>query len=106
MRYLALTDGLRQPQSSRANEDEDPVAARRAAPPGGNLETSRPGVGRPRLLRAAAADAFRRDAPPQPGPPRSIVARDHERLAAADQHAAGPDTASSSHLKFKPSQLR
>jgi len=48
MRYLALIDGLRQPQSSRANEDDDPVAARRAAPPGGNLETSRPGVGRPR----------------------------------------------------------
>lgn len=82
-RPVEVYHGLRNPQSARAAVDDDPLAARRAAPPGGNLDMNRPGSSRPKLLRPRAADVFVRDEPQLPGPSESIVARTEERGAAA-----------------------
>jgi hypothetical protein len=62
-------------------------AERRAAPPGGNMETSRPGASRPKLLRPRASDVFMRDEPRPRALAESIVARTEERTFAADARA-------------------
>jgi hypothetical protein len=64
---LPIHHGLRNPQSTRALADDDGMAERRAAPPGGNLDTNRPGASRPKLTRPRAADVFVRDELPPPG---------------------------------------
>ena len=86
-RPVEVYHGLRNPQSARAAIDDDPLADRRAAPPGGNLDTNRPGASRPKLLRPRASDVFVREEPPPPGPSESILALADERGVAAAARA-------------------
>ena len=52
--------GLRDPGCERARVDGDPLAERRAAPPGGDIQLTRPYAARPKLTRPRAEDVFRR----------------------------------------------
>jgi hypothetical protein len=77
-RPVDVYHGLRDPTKQRAAIDDDPMHTTKVAPPGGDVELSRPFGSRPKLLRPSAKDAFRRD--PLPGPStRSIRARDEAR---------------------------
>ena len=78
-RPVDVYHGLRDPSKARAIADGDPLAERRAAPPGGDIELSRPFASRPRLERLRAADAFRRD--PAPGPSVAAIEREAARRA-------------------------
>ena len=78
-RPVDVYHGLRDPSKARAIADGDPLAERRAAPPGGDIELSRPFASRPRLERPRAADAFRRD--PPPGPSVAAIEREAARRA-------------------------
>ena len=52
--------GLRDPGCERARVDGDPLAERKAAPPGGDIQLTRPYAARPKLTRPRAEDVFRR----------------------------------------------
>ena len=79
-RPVDVYHGLRDPTKQRAAIDDDPMHTTKVAPPGGDVELTRPFGSRPKLLRPSAKDAFRRD--PLPGPStRSIRARDEAREA-------------------------
>ena len=79
-RPVDVYHGLRDPTKPRAVADDDPMHDRKVAPPGGDVELSRPFAARPKLLRPSARDAFRRD--PLPGPStRGIRAREEARNA-------------------------
>jgi hypothetical protein len=78
-RPVDVYHGLRDPSKARAIADGDPLAERRAAPPGGDIELTRPFASRPRLERPRAADAFRRD--PAPGPSVAAIEREAARRA-------------------------
>ena len=102
-RPVDVYHGLRDPTNPRAVADDDPMHDRKVAPPGGDIELSRPFASRPKLLRPSAADAFRRD--PLPGPStRGIRAR--EEVRDAERKARGERRLETSRRYFGTETFR
>ena len=102
-RPVDVYHGLRDPTNPRAVADDDPMHDRKVAPPGGDIELSRPFSSRPKLLRPSAADAFRRD--PLPGPStRGIRAR--EEVRDAERKARGERRLETSRRYFGTETFR
>ena len=102
-RPVDVYHGLRDPTNPRAVADDDPMHDRKVAPPGGDIELSRPFASRPKLMRPSAADAFRRD--PLPGPStRGIRAR--EEVRDAERKARGERRLETSRRYFGTESFR
>ena len=102
-RPVDVYHGLRDPTNPRAVADDDPMHDRKVAPPGGDIELSRPFASRPKLMRPSARDAFRRD--PLPGPStRGIRAR--EEVRDAERAARGERRLETSRRYFGTESFR